>query len=618
MASAARPLAPRRGLRSTLRRLRPALVSLVLFGAAFTARAAVIQDVRFLGDESSHYTTAHRIADFESFPLLGTPNSSGGRGPSPLFYWFVALPQFLSNAPEASMAFIAFLAALCPVMLYDMLRRRFGELGAFLAAATFAITPWPVLSSIRIWDPHVGVFLATLALWSAARVREDPRSKAVFSLVAAAVSLPGIHLGSIILWPGLLWIILPVLREIRWGWFVGGLALGGATYIPGLVSELDTDFENIQEILAMRGSEGLTIKAGWAYVPIYILRFVTTDVSYFLLRGYYGGLDEAAALRTVSAGIPAWPSHPARLGAFLVSATLAVVAFLTAGYRAIRQPRAPRRAISARVLFVSTMITVVTAMYLLGSRGRQIYPHYVIYTIPMVLSFYAVLVNELRGSKVGTALVVGACLVFWSASVDATTSVIDAIDGRCSLGTQRRVLERMYRDAAREGLEPGDPVRFDMTFRCGHGPYNALAEHAYEEPIPFTPSARRQYRLQLPSEPAPFNGRDPLDLGHAVLYRTDRPGVATPPPPSAGISPEQAARMREARQRAAAAAREASATDPPEDEAADGDPQDDDADDSDAHDSNPHDSDPQDDDAVDSGAHDSDPQDDDAHDSDAP
>jgi len=78
-------------------------------------------------------------------------------------------------------------------------------------------------------------------------------------------------------------------------------------------------------------------------------------------------------------------------------------------------------------------------------------------------------------------------------------------------------------------------VRLDMSFRCGHPPYNALAEHAYAEPIPFTPTARRRYRLQLPDQPPPYRAReDALDLGTAVLYRTDPPA-----PPRPATAPEE-------------------------------------------------------------------------------
>lgn len=544
---------PTPSLRRRAARLRPWAIALLLFAVALAVRWLLIDDVRFLGDEAAHYSTARRIASFEQFPLLGTPNSSGGRGPSPLFYWFMALPQFVSRAPEASMGFVALLGALCPVMLYDMLRHRFGELGAFLAGATFAVAPWPVLSTLRIWDPHIGLFLATLALWSAARVRERPRSAAIFTLVVSAASLPGIHLGSVILYPGLLVIVWPVLRELRWGLFTVGVFVGAATYIPGLISELDTDFANIEEILAMRGSAGVVVRAGWGWVPVYVLRFLTTDVSYFLLTGYFGGLDETAAVGAVARGIPAWPAHPLRLLAFLASALLATVATFVAAYRALRQPKYARHALSPRALVLSTLVILVTAMYLLGSRGRQIYPHYVIYSIPWMLTFYAVLCREVRGSKLGTGLVVAACVIFWAGSFDATDAVVQAIDGRCSIGVQRRVLERLYQDAAADGLEPGDPVRLDMSFRCGHPPYNALAEHAYGESIPFTGVARRRYRLQLPDQPPPAIGRDRLDLGTAVLFRVDppprpettlpettRPTLAPPTPPSAAPTEPEA------------------------------------------------------------------------------
>src|SRR5947199_738749 len=130
----------------------------------------------------------------------------------------------------------------------------------------------------------------------------------------------------------------------------------------------------LNETLAPNKTAG---RANFAFLltPVYALRFLTLDVSYHELTGYWGGLDAAAAWRALWSGSPARPFHPLRLIALLASIGLLLLA-LAAGVRAaVRRGREHGWRAAFGPFAAAGLLAVVLDLAFLGLARKQIFAH---------------------------------------------------------------------------------------------------------------------------------------------------------------------------------------------------------------------------------------------------
>jgi hypothetical protein len=445
-----------------------------LFVIAAIVRVAMLKTARFGGDEALFFRIGLDIVDGHALPLLGTQITDGqARLPGPTFLYLMALPLWVWRAPEAQYLFVELLGAVTVVVQWHLLRRPFGERAAFLTGLVVACAPWSALYADRTWNPNVLPFVVTLAVLAAERVRADAASCWWTVLLPLLAVMPHFHMGAPVAWAGVLvlagrnvWRPRVPRRDI-----VVALVLVTLAYVPLLVHELQTGFGNIRHILAetVGRKGGERHPWGFVWVPVYAFRFLTLDVSYHELSGYWGGPDEAKQLHAAFFGSAARPFHPLRSLAFATSLGLALGAAGSAVQQAWR-----RRSLGPwGAAFVAALVANTALM---GVAAKQVFGHYVTCLYPFVViafaAFFARVFAQVFGRaltgehprpappiRAGTVVVIVAVVIVMVGGVEATWSVSRNVDARIGLGVHRCAAERIV-DAARAVAEARARLEF--------------------------------------------------------------------------------------------------------------------------------------------------------------
>ena len=158
------------------RNVRPELVALLAVAGVLN-----LWDLSRNGWANGYYAAAVRsmIASWHNF-LYGSFDPSGVMtvDKPPLAFWVQALSAKVFGFNSWSILVPQALMGMATVaLIYDLVRRRFGRVGGFVAGLTLAITPITVAMS-RHNNPDAAVILCCVAaLWFAVRALEDGRTK---------------------------------------------------------------------------------------------------------------------------------------------------------------------------------------------------------------------------------------------------------------------------------------------------------------------------------------------------------------------------------------------------------------------------------------------------------
>lgn len=492
---------------------------LIVFFLALALRVALLPTARFGGDEALFFNIGMDIVELKHWPLLGTQITDGaGRLPGPTFLYLMALPLVLFQGPEAQFLFVEVLGAVTATLFWHAMRRPFGERGALYAGVLFALSPWCALYADRTWNPNVLPFFVGLALLAALRVRERPESRWLVALLPLCAVMAHLHMSAPVAWAALAVMVWPSVRRWPRRHLAIGLGLCALLYLPLLAHELGTGFGNTRNILAE--TVGAQERHPWSFlwIPVYALRFLTLDVTYHELSGYWGGPDEVACLKAALLGSPPRPFHPLRLLALASSVALASAAMASA---LRRHDDDTARASIRTALMVAFTAGLAANLLLLGAAGKQVFGHYVTNLLPFVFwvfaAFGARALARPRSAAAVAALALGA--VFCLGGIEATLSVSQRVDGRIGLAVHRHTLEKIRADGEAAG-SGASSVRLDFGYRSNLYDWHSYATRAMSFPIHFDKRAPRRYLLVEHGRAAPPGiAEGPVDVGWADLYR---------------------------------------------------------------------------------------------------
>ena len=110
--------------------------------------------VEFKRDEANLSLLALDFANGGDLPLLGI-GSSVGFPNAPINVYVLAVPYFFSSDPEFATQFIGLLNVFALILTYWMVRRYTNPLIALLTLAIFAVNPWSLIFSRKIWAQNM-------------------------------------------------------------------------------------------------------------------------------------------------------------------------------------------------------------------------------------------------------------------------------------------------------------------------------------------------------------------------------------------------------------------------------------------------------------------------------
>lgn len=161
--------------------------------------------VEFKRDEANLSLLALDLANGRSFPLLGI-GSSVGLPNAPWNVYLLAVPFLFSSSPVIATQFIGLLNVLAVAFTYVFARRYTGRFAAAWAALLYAVSPWGVLFSRKIWAQDMLPIFFLLTLYAGVLAFLEGRRSAQVAFFPLLAITGQIHYGAFVILPAALWV----------------------------------------------------------------------------------------------------------------------------------------------------------------------------------------------------------------------------------------------------------------------------------------------------------------------------------------------------------------------------------------------------------------------------
>ena len=219
-------------------RLDALALSAILVGAAVT-RFVGLDLMEFKRDEAEAIRLALHVLGYSEpgigrfFPTAGLTSSVGIPNP-PLFVYLIALPLAVVRSPLAAAGFVAASNVVAIWLTYLVGKRYYSTFVGIASAALFALSPWGIVFSRKIWAQAVLPIFATLFLLQLHAFLVEKRPRALCWLIILAAAATQIHFSAWILAVVLIAAIVLGRRMIGWRWLALGLGGAALLYAPFL------------------------------------------------------------------------------------------------------------------------------------------------------------------------------------------------------------------------------------------------------------------------------------------------------------------------------------------------------------------------------------------------
>lgn len=216
---------------------------------------------RFDADQGTDMLALMRFTREGVWPLLGAKVSVGDLHQGAAYYYLLAPAAWISNAdPVAVTVWVALLGIAAVLLTWWFARSIAGSLAGALAGLLLAISPAAIEGSTFIWNPNLIPAFSMLAIgaaWQAHASAATASPRRIAAWWALAIGSAGmviqLHLLGIIFFAAIGALAALHLRGgrggrgVAWG-IVGGLGVAAVLFLPLLVHELQTGFEEVGRI----------------------------------------------------------------------------------------------------------------------------------------------------------------------------------------------------------------------------------------------------------------------------------------------------------------------------------------------------------------------------------
>jgi hypothetical protein len=259
-------------------------VSLVLLLAAYL-RLNHLEWTEFKLDEAHLSQIAFDMARHGVIPLTGIGSSVGIVNP-PLAAWLLAIPYALSSSPIVATAFIALLNVVAVALCYGLSRRMFAPLGdrawlaALIATLLFAVAPWAVIHSRKVWAQDLLPPFVLLYVWFGYRAFAQCKAWSLIGHGVALAAMIQIHYSALWLIPvSFVWLIA-FARRLRFAPLVVTALIGAAAFAPFVIADGLRGWPSVTRLLEMT-QQAATIDT----TAIHLAQITTTGEEIHSLAG---------------------------------------------------------------------------------------------------------------------------------------------------------------------------------------------------------------------------------------------------------------------------------------------------------------------------------------------
>lgn len=183
------------------------ILLLVVLGIAAYLRMGWPDVIEFKRDEANLSLLALDFATGKVFPLLGITSSVGFPN-APFNVYVLAIPYFFTSSPVVATQFIGFLNVIAVGLMYVFLRRYTHWSIALTLTLLFAVAPWGIIFSRKIWAQNMLPAFVLLTLLTGLWAWIDDKKWAHVLHPILLVILGQIHYGAFVMIPAyaVLWV----------------------------------------------------------------------------------------------------------------------------------------------------------------------------------------------------------------------------------------------------------------------------------------------------------------------------------------------------------------------------------------------------------------------------
>ncbi|MCL4543570.1 MAG: hypothetical protein M1118_03055 [Chloroflexi bacterium] len=373
-----------------------ALTMTIAAGAAL--RLVQLNVVEFKGDESTVFNLVRLMLHSGQPAQVGMISSLGGFNP-PIFLYVLAPVVWLTDNPIFTTGWVALLNVLAIILCAIVVWRYIGPRASYLATLLYALAPWAVVFSRKIWEQEALAPLVLVAFWGLLTLVVEGQVWGTAAAIAALLWMVQLHPSAILLVPVVGIVLLIYWRRLRPLPLAVGLALGILPLLPYIDYGLQHRWSNVAPLLSSANRP--------AHVDLWSLALsVMNATGYGTLQ--LEGVPFTQFLQPLSYG-----SIISALGAALLVASVIASVWCVGSIwlsRKIRNCEGPPGPSSATfgVVTALSLLWVALPVLLTVRHSIQLFQHYFLFSLPMTfvlmgLGFEALC--RLGGEKLARLLV---------------------------------------------------------------------------------------------------------------------------------------------------------------------------------------------------------------------
>jgi 4-amino-4-deoxy-L-arabinose transferase-like glycosyltransferase len=229
---------------------------LLLAVIAVIARFAMLDYVEFKGDEATIAGGVRDMVEGHVLLQVGTMLSGGILDP-PLFHYLLIPALALTTDARVATGAVALANVVAVLITYALGRRLWDIRAGLLSAGLFAIAPWAVVYSRKIWQSEMEPLFAAVCLYAIVRARQGGRWW-VGVAIAAMLGMCQLHPTGLLLAPVLLLAGPRFWRMARPIPVLLGLGLGLAPAVPYIDYDTTHGWPNLLGFLAAARQKPMT------------------------------------------------------------------------------------------------------------------------------------------------------------------------------------------------------------------------------------------------------------------------------------------------------------------------------------------------------------------------
>jgi len=210
--------------------------------------------LEFKGDEAYATHIVQRVLHSGDWPQVGLLSSVKVLNP-PLFLYLLVPLFALNPSPVFVCGAIAVLNLAAIVIAWHIGRRYYGSLAGFVAALLFAVSPWAVIYSRKIWAQDFVPLMTAGWLWAFHALVFGQKQRATFGVILLPLLVTQVHFAGLALTATTLGLLLWLRPKMDWRGAVAGLLLAGVLLIPYLRYQIANDWSDFRKAAKTIGGQ---------------------------------------------------------------------------------------------------------------------------------------------------------------------------------------------------------------------------------------------------------------------------------------------------------------------------------------------------------------------------